>query len=127
VADQISPAPDHEAPQLGLASRGTCGQIQGCSRLGIEVRRPGLLQVSIFDNLGVFVLAGSWQVLPSDLVSLPDGPGGTVVDTLLWNQRSSTGSPVSTGIYLWKILYLPDTGNKVETMLRMGIRPNKAR
>jgi len=105
--------------QLGLSS---CQEVDGCQSVGILLPEAGTISVHIFDLLGTPVISWSQSVDSSTLATLDATNDGRRVATLSWNLRAGNGVAVPAGVYLWKIEVETTSGQKLETVKKLGLR-----
>lgn len=104
--------------ELGL-SRASDEAVQSVSVLLPEA---GTISVHIFDLLGTPVISWSQAVDASTLANLDATADGRHVTTLSWNLRAASGVAVPAGVYLWKIQVNTVSGQKLETVKKLGVK-----
>ena len=105
--------------QLGLAS---CQDAGTCQSVEILLPDAGTVSVYIFDLLGTPVISWSEAVDSSALANLDATNDGRHVATLSWNLRAANGVAVPAGVYLWKIEVNTASGQKLETVQKLGVK-----
>lgn len=90
-----------------------------------ETKQPYNANIIIYDNEGHVVTSfktefGKNGELEDPLYENKDI--ATRTGFIQWNQRSSEGRRVSTGIYIWKIRFTFNNGHKEERFIKSGIR-----
>lgn len=107
------------AGQLGIGSIS-----EGTEGLSVDVLLPGAASVSvcIFDNLGNPVISFAQDLGASQVRGLDRASDGRWLLPVSWNLRSSDGTAVPTGVYLWKIEVVALDGQKLETVKRLGVK-----
>jgi hypothetical protein len=102
---------------IGSVSDGTEG-------LSVDVLFPGAasVSVSIFDNLGNPVISFAQDLGTSRLRALARTTDGRWILPVSWNLRSSDGTAVPTGVYLWKLELITVDGQKLETVKHLGVK-----
>jgi len=105
--------------QLGLSS---CQIAGACQSVGILLPEAGTISVHIFDLLGTPVISWNQSVDSSTLATLDATNDGRRVATLSWNLRAGNGVAVPAGVYLWKIEVETTSGQKLETVKKLGLR-----
>ena len=105
--------------QLGLSS---CQIAGACQSVGILLPEAGTISVYIFDLLGTPVISWNQAVDSSALATLDATSDGRHVATLSWNLRAGNGVAVPAGVYLWKIEVETTSGQKLETVKKLGLR-----
>jgi hypothetical protein len=93
-----------------------------CLSLDILLAGPSTFSVHIYDNLGTSVMSWTQRVDAGALARLHPDTSGHRPLTIAWNLRNSTGHPVSSGVYLWRIEVRADDGQRMETIRRMGVK-----
>jgi len=105
--------------QLGLSS---CQDAGTCQNVGILLPESGTISVHIFDLLGTPVISWSQSVDSSALATLDATSDGRHVANLSWNLRAGNGVAVPAGVYLWKIEVETTSGQKLETVKKLGVK-----
>lgn len=107
-------------PSLGIEPR-ACSEPGSCQVLRVQLPAPAEVDVRIFDHMGTPVIGWNRVIDPRQFRSLPGTTDGRKSVTLGWNLRATTGQPVGTGVYLWKIRVRTDDGAKSETVHKLGV------
>jgi len=96
----------------------------GSEGLSTDILLPGTasVSVSIFDNLGNPVISFTKDVGAAVLWGLERTPDGRWILPVGWNLRSSGGTAVPSGVYLWKIEAVCEDGQKLEAVKRLGVK-----
>lgn len=113
-APSRSAGPGELAPRTGSGS-------DDRARVEILLPSPGAVRVSIFDHLGTPVIAWDGQVDAAGWRGLPPSGDGRRILSVTWNLRSSSGIPVSDGVYLWKIVLKGTDGQDLEQVVKLGV------
>jgi hypothetical protein len=112
-------------PAIG-SGRGILGtesvQSENSQTVEVLLPGPGTVSVRIFDNLGTPVIAFEKELTESDLWRLPGSGDSRRVLAVEWNLRAADGTPVGSGVYLWKIEVATADGQKLETIKRLGVK-----
>jgi len=86
------------------------------SEVPFVATQAGTLEVSIFDLTGAWIARADMEIGSADIRA-----GGTGRRSVYWNQRDSRGDLVPSGIYLWKIVFVSSTGERFETVRKVGV------
>ncbi len=116
-----------QATGFGRGALGTGGVIDDPQSLMVNLLLPsaGEVSVSIFDQLGTPVIAMDRTVEGFELGRLASSGDGRYMLPVTWNLRAANGTPVPTGVYLWKIEINTVDGQKLESVKRLGVRKRK--
>lgn len=102
-------------------SLAACAQDGECQSTSIAMAYAGRVDVDIYDQLGVRVIAWSRTLKDADLKLLPTDSENRRTLDLQWNLRSASGRLVGSGVYLWKIRVTANDGTWAETVVRQGV------
>lgn len=120
VHGAFAPMADGTDPgQLGRESR-----LDKERTLGVDILLPGPAKVSvaIYDNMGIPVISWSEDITARGLAGIVAEPDGRKPVAVTWNLRTPDGRPVPSGVYLWKIQAVTESGQELETVRRLGVR-----
>lgn len=111
----------------GIAQGRLSADFSGCSEddclsLSLALPSASTVSVSIFDQLGTPVISWDKTYTSNDLASIGTGADGRYPVTLSWNLRAANGAAVAPGVYLWKVDALTSSGQKLETVKKMGVK-----
>lgn len=102
------------APEARLA--------RGNAVVDVFLPAAGQVEVSIFDNAGTSVQAWSGEIGQAQWQQLPPTTDGRRRLAMTWDLKSRSGTSVSDGVYLCRVVVRTDSGSKLEQVLRIGVR-----
>jgi len=95
---------------------------EAAQSVSVLLPEAGTISAHIFDLLGTPVISWSQAVDASTLANLDATADGRHVATLSWNLRAANGVAVPAGVYLWKIEVNTVSGQKLETVKKLGVK-----
>lgn len=100
-------------------ARGSVSGVRTETKMGYRA------SVSIFDNLGHVVAQQKYSFGRNGELEDPDlenAENATHFGTITWDQRTEDGRQVSSGVYIWKILFVFDDGHREWRYVKSGVK-----
>lgn len=107
----------------GTLEEAGLGQDEAASGISLEASQPFSARIQVFSHLGDFLGNLTFSVTEKDFERLEQSADGRRKLTLLWDMRSSRGSPAATGVYIFKIRMEPlnSPTEAVTELVRVGL------
>jgi len=86
------------------AVRSICREDRYCNGPTININQPVRMIIYLYDNAGTYVVSRQVDITQADLDALSGDQLDRLKISLQWNHRTTDGSVVGTGVYIWRIV-----------------------